>query len=182
MVLQYLQAPIVPPEPQKPVIQQKKEQAKPKPVKPNRSSQGEITKVPHPPKEEPSSPQQPSAAKQEFDWSSWEKASRHYSGGGYGVEKMKQRLSWAPEQGGYKGDRVIVQEAAQKYGVPMEIMWATYGMESGWGKISWKGGIIPYFGLTWDYPGRGTSGSFKKDANRAAQIWQELYRKYQTGA
>jgi len=99
---------------------------------------------------------------------SWEDAVRAYSGSNYGVSHLQNLYKGAPQQGRVGGDRAIVKAAAQKYGIPFELLWATYGAESSWGKAA------SYFGLTGDYPGSGTSGSFKKDAERSAQIWKRL--------
>lgn len=109
---------------------------------------------------------------------SWAKPVHHYSGGNYDLQFVNRKLKQMPQQGGYPGDREIVYRSASIHGIPFQLLWAAYGIESGWGKISWKNGVIPYFGLTFDYPGKGTSGNFVTDANRSAQIWRQLYDQY----
>ena len=68
----------------------------------------------------------------------------------------------------------IIARAARAHGVSPRVLYGIYGAESSFGKAQSS------FGLTGDYPGVGTSGNFRKDANRSAQILSRLI--HQTGS
>lgn len=109
--------------------------------------------------------------------SEWQRVVQHYSGGGYGVDRINSKASKQGD-GAVAGDRKTVAEAAARYKIPFELLWGTYGVESGYGTGKWHGGITPYFGLTYKYPGRGTSGNFRKDAFESAKTWADLFKHY----
>jgi hypothetical protein len=106
----------------------------------------------------------------------WQAAVLKYSGSNYGVDHLNNLLRNAPQNGKVSGDRQIVQDAANKYNIPFSLLWATYGAESSWGGA----GNGQYFGLTGKYPS-GSSGSFRKDAEIAAETWAVLYRETNNG-
>lgn len=109
---------------------------------------------------------------------SWEAAVQEYSGNNYGVDRIINLYRQSPKgDGGVKGDRAIVTRVAREFKVPFALLWGCYGAESTWGTNKNASGYIPYFGLTADYPGRGTSGNFSKDARRSAEIWVGCYNR-----
>lgn len=71
--------------------------------------------------------------------------------------------------GGGGKNRSIVEKAAQKHGVPFNVLWGVYGAESSWGK-----GGSNWFGLV-AVP---RTGSFEGDANQAAATLARLYHEY----
>ena len=102
----------------------------------------------------------------------WNAPANAYSGNSYpgGVDHLNSLLQNAPMHGHIPNDRNMVAEAARNGHVPFALLWATYGAESSWGSAS------SWFGLTADHPGTGTSGDFKADAKRSAEIWLRLYK------
>ena len=98
--------------------------------------------------------------------SKWESVVRLYSGSNYGVAHLNNLWSYCP-----KGPRrgIMLREAIA-YRIPWRLLLAVYGAESSYGRAS------SYFGLTGYFPGRGTSGSFARDAHLAAALWSRLYR------
>jgi len=89
-----------------------------------------------------------------------------YTGGSYSVGMVNQMWQRAP-----KGKRrQIILGAAVHHHVPFRLLLGIWGVESGFGRYAC------HFGLTGNYPGRGTSGNFRKDAHMAADILDRLYR------
>ena len=89
-----------------------------------------------------------------------------YTGGSYSVGMVNQMWPRAP-----KGKRrQIVLGAAVHHHVPFRLLLGIWGVESGFGRYAC------HFGLTGNFPGRGTSGDFRKDAHMAADILDRLYR------
>lgn len=66
--------------------------------------------------------------------------------------------------------KLIIKQAARRHHTSPRLLWGIYGAESSFGKAKSS------FGLTGDYPGVGTSGNFRKDANRSAEILHRLKR------
>jgi hypothetical protein len=66
--------------------------------------------------------------------------------------------------------RQIVLDAAVHHHVPLRLLLGVWGAESGFGRYAC------HFGLTGYFPGRGTSGSFRRDAHLAADLFDRLYR------
>jgi hypothetical protein len=96
----------------------------------------------------------------------WEPVVRLYSGSNYGVGYLNRLWAYCP-----KGSRrgVMLREAVE-HRIPFRLLLAVYGAESSYGRAR------SYFGLTGYFPGRGTSGSFDRDAHLAAALWSKLYR------
>jgi hypothetical protein len=89
-----------------------------------------------------------------------------FTGGSYSVGMVNQMWKRAP-----KGKRrQIILGAAVHHHVPFRLLLGIWGVESGFGRYAC------HFGLTGNYPGRGTSGNFRKDAHMAADILDRLYR------
>jgi len=89
-----------------------------------------------------------------------------YTGGSYSVGMVNEMWPRAP-----KGKRrQIVLDAAVHHHVPFRLLLGIWGVESGFGRYAC------HFGLTGNFPGRGTSGNFRKDAHMAADILDRLYR------
>ena len=96
----------------------------------------------------------------------WASVLNAYTGGSYSVGMVNQMWPRAP-----KGKRrQIVLGAAVHHHVPFRLLLGIWGVESGFGRYAC------HFGLTGNYPGRGTSGDFRKDAHMAADILDRLYR------
>jgi hypothetical protein len=89
-----------------------------------------------------------------------------YTGGSYSVGMVNQMWPRAPRS----KRRQIVLEAAVHHHVPFRLLLGIWGVESGFSRYAC------HFGLTGNYPGRGTSGDFRKDAHMAADILDRLYR------
>ena len=96
----------------------------------------------------------------------WNGPLNAYTGGSYGVSLANQLWPSAPH--GLR--RQIVLGAAVHHHVPFRLLLGIWGAESSFGKAACN------FGLTGNYPGRGTSGNFRKDAHMAADILDRLYR------
>lgn len=86
------------------------------------------------------------------------------SGGG-----ESKTITTGMNSGGGGKNRVIIEAAAKKYGVPFNVLWGVYGAESSWGK-----GGSNWFGLV-AVP---RTGSFEGDANQAAATLARLYKEY----
>jgi hypothetical protein len=89
-----------------------------------------------------------------------------YTGGYYSTAHVNQLWPKAP-----KGPRRgIILEACIRHRVPWRLLLGVWGAESTWGRAA------SHFGLTGYFPGRGTSGSFSRDADLAAALFNRLYR------
>lgn len=106
------------------------------------------------------------------DEKGWERALNVYNSGkvgsGYGVSKIKGLASQKSGDGAHKGDRKIVQNAANSAGIPFWVLWGVYGAESSWGQA---GG----FGLTAAHGRGGYTGDISADANESARLLAKLY-------
>jgi len=96
----------------------------------------------------------------------WEAVVRLYSGSNYGTEYLNRLWRFCPR--GRR--REIMLREAVKNRIPFRLLLAVYGAESSYGRAA------SYFGLTGYFPGRGTSGSFARDASLSAALWSRLYR------
>jgi hypothetical protein len=98
--------------------------------------------------------------------SRWDGPLGGYTGGSYYSGHVNQLWPSAP-----RGKRrQIILDAAAHHHVPFRLLLGIWGAESGFGRYAC------HFGLTGNYPGRGTSGNFRKDAHMAADILDRLYR------
>lgn len=98
--------------------------------------------------------------------SRWAPILNAYTGGSYSTGHVNQLWPSAP-----RGKRrQIILGAAVHHHVPLRLLLGIWGAESGFGRYAC------HFGLTGNYPGRGTSGDFRKDAHMAADILDRLYR------
>lgn len=95
--------------------------------------------------------------------SGWNSVLKSYSGGSYGLDYVLKLAHEHPGGGAHRGDRATVAADAKKYGIPFDVLWGIYGAESSFGKAASN------FGLTGQFPGTGTSGSFGTDARMSAQ-------------
>lgn len=93
----------------------------------------------------------------------WDQVLHSYSGNSYGLAHIQKLAHEHPGGGAHPHDRAIVAADAKKYGIPFDVLWGVYGAESSWGKAASN------FGLTGQFPGRGTSGNFATDARMSAQ-------------
>ena len=89
-----------------------------------------------------------------------------YTGGYYSTGHVNQLWPKAP-RGPRRG---IILEACIRHRVPWRLLLGVWGAESTWGRAA------SHFGLTGYFPGRGTSGSFSRDADLAAALFNRLYR------
>jgi len=97
---------------------------------------------------------------------SWGPVLSTYTGGYYSTGLVNQLWPKAP-----KGPRRgIILEACIRHRVPWRLLLGVWGAESTFGRAQ------SHFGLTGYFPGRGTSGSFSRDADLAAGLFARLYR------
>ena len=89
-----------------------------------------------------------------------------YTGGYYSTGHVNQLWPKAP-RGPRRG---IILEACIRHRVPWRLLLGVWGAESSFGRAA------SHFGLTGYFPGRGTSGSFSRDADLAAALFNRLYR------
>ena len=89
-----------------------------------------------------------------------------YTGGYYSTGHVNQLWPKAP-RGPRRG---IILEACIRHLVPWRLLLGVWGAESSFGRAA------SHFGLTGYFPGRGTSGSFSRDADLAAALFNRLYR------
>lgn len=99
------------------------------------------------------------------DWH-WTGPLSDYTGNSYSTGLVNQLWPHAP----HGKRRNIVLEAAIRYRVPFRLLLGVWGAESSFGKAR------SHFGLTGYFPGRGTSGNFRRDAMLSAQLFDRLYR------
>ena len=98
--------------------------------------------------------------------SRWESILNTYTGGNYGVGHVNSLWPAAPR--GRR--RQVVLGAAVHHHVPFRLLLGVWGAESSFGRYAC------HFGLTGYFPGRGTSGDFRRDAHLAADLFDRLYR------
>jgi len=96
----------------------------------------------------------------------WEPILAEYTGGSYGVDHVNNLWRSAP----HDHRRQIVLGAAVHHHVPLRLLLGVWGAESSFGRYAC------HFGLTGWFPGRGTSGDFRRDAHLAADLFDRLYR------
>lgn len=89
-----------------------------------------------------------------------------YTGGHYYIGHVNRLWPYAP-RGPRRG---IILAESMRHRVPFRLMLGVWGAESSFGR-AWS-----HFGLTGYFPGRGTSGSFSRDAYLAARLLDKLYR------
>lgn len=96
----------------------------------------------------------------------WESILNLYTGGSYGVGHVNSLWPAAPRG----ARRQVVLGAAVHHHVPFRLLLGVWGAESSFGRYAC------HFGLTGYFPGRGTSGDFRRDAHLAADLFDRLYR------
>jgi hypothetical protein len=96
----------------------------------------------------------------------WAPILDEYTGGSYNIGYVNQLWPHAP----HGTRRRVAFRAAVQAHIPVRLLLGIWGAESSFGRAA------SHFGLTGWFPGRGTSGSFDRDAVLAAGLLDHLYR------
>jgi len=96
----------------------------------------------------------------------WAPILDEYTGGSYQISYVNQLWPHAP----HGTRRHVALRAAVQAHIPLRLLLGIWGAESSFGRAA------SHFGLTGWFPGRGTSGSFNRDAVLAAGLLDRLYK------
>jgi len=96
----------------------------------------------------------------------WAPILDEYTGCSYNISYVNQLWPHAP----HGTRRHVALQAAVQAHIPLRLLLGIWGAESSFGRAA------SHFGLTGWFPGRGTSGSFNRDAVLAAGLLDRLYR------
>jgi len=96
----------------------------------------------------------------------WAPILDEYTGGSYNILYVNQLWPHAP----HGTRRHVALRAAVQAHISLRLLLGIWGAESSFGRAA------SHFGLTGWFPGRGTSGSFNRDAVLAAGLLDRLYR------